>query len=84
LGGRGRGPHGFGPGHGPGDARHVDRLTAALSLTEEQQAAFATIREETRTAIDARHEQARAAFRALLTEVQRAKLDEIEALHGRP
>ena len=87
----GMGPHGFGGmgpggfGHGPeGADGHVDRLAEALALTEEQQTAWATIRAETRAAIEARHETAREAFRALLTEEQLATLDQLEAQHGRP
>ncbi len=90
----GMGPHGFGGvgrvvlnhGHGGGEAAdgHAFRLAEALSLTDEQKSAWESIREETRTAIEARHEAARDAIRALLTEEQLATLDELEAQHGRP
>jgi Spy/CpxP family protein refolding chaperone len=50
-----------------------------LSLTDEQQAAIEQIRTNLRNAVEARHQQARDEFRAILTEEQLAKLDEMEA-----
>lgn len=78
------GPGGRGPGHPPeGENPMLDRLTEELGLSAEQQAAIGTIMETTHTNIKARHDQAREAFRAILTEEQLAKLDEFEAKHPR-
>ncbi|MBI5864131.1 MAG: hypothetical protein HZB38_06455 [Planctomycetes bacterium] len=59
-------------------------MIETLGLTEEQQAAFGTIREETQTATQARQEQARQEFRGLLPQEQLATLDEFEANHPHP
>lgn len=83
-------PHAGGMGRGglvrgaEGADGHADRLAEALSLTEDQQTEWATIRAETRAAIDARHEAAHEAFRALLTEEQLATFDNLEAEHDKP
>ncbi len=75
------GPHGFrcfGPGH------HDDELADPLGLTDDQKAQIKTIMDDTRTAVDARRQQARDEFRAILTTEQQAQLDEFEANHPHP
>lgn len=64
-----RGPHG----------RFFERLSAALSLTDEQKAQIETIRTDLRTQVQARHAQAREAFLASLTDEQKATLEQLEA-----
>jgi Spy/CpxP family protein refolding chaperone len=54
-------------------------LADELSLTEEQQAAIEQIRTDLRIAVEVRHQQARDEFRAILSEEQLAKFDEMEA-----
>ncbi|MBL8880462.1 MAG: hypothetical protein JNG88_15220 [Phycisphaerales bacterium] len=85
---RGRGGPGMhAPGFGgPGllDGPFADRLAEALGLTDDQRAAIDAIRQTTREAVQARHEQARTEFRAILTAEQLAILDEWEANHPRP
>lgn len=78
-----RGPGPFG---GPGllEGPFADRLAEVLGLTDEQRAAIDDIRQSTRDAVEARHDQARDEFRAILTAEQLAILDEWEANHPRP
>lgn len=54
------------------------RLSEALDLTDEQQELIETIREALRDAIEARHQQARDEFQAILTPEQLALLDAME------
>jgi Spy/CpxP family protein refolding chaperone len=75
-------PPGGGDCHGPGGpmgfAGHggtlTDRLTEDLELSEEQQAAVDEILTTLQAAVQARHEQARDEFLALLTDEQLAQL----------
>ncbi len=55
-----------------------ERFAAALELTEDQQTQIETIRSELRDAVEARHQQARDEFRAILTPEQLAILDAME------
>jgi Spy/CpxP family protein refolding chaperone len=57
----------------------LNHLTQKLSLTDAQQAQVQTILDNTRTAMQARHEQARTDFRAILTPEQTATLDQLKA-----
>jgi len=98
--GPGMGPgHGHGPHGGPPlgmPAVSIDDPNATtdddpdawldeqLQLTEEQQTQIDVIRTALHDAIEARHEQARADFRAILTADQLAILDQWEADHPRP
>jgi len=66
---------GSGMGRHRGDRQFSERFAAALELTEEQQTQIETIRSELRAAIEARHQQARDEFRAILTPEQLAILD---------
>ena len=55
-----------------------------LGLSDDQAVAITAIEDALHTAVKARHEQARAEFRAILTSEQIAILDEFEAQHPRP
>jgi Spy/CpxP family protein refolding chaperone len=57
------------------------RLAEAIGLSEEQSAAIEAILQETHDAAEARRDQAREEFRAILTEEQLANLDEFAASH---
>lgn len=57
------------------------RLADALALTDEQQTAIEATLDELHTAVDARRDQARDEFRAILTDEQRTQLDAFEASH---
>jgi Spy/CpxP family protein refolding chaperone len=73
---------GRGAGHSQGHhegAGPFQRLIAALDLTADQQAQIQTILTDLRTAVMARHAQARDEFRALLTPDQLALVDAMEA-----
>lgn len=70
------------PFGGDRGGRFLDRLAEELGLSEEQIAAIMQIREDLRSAVEARHQQAREEFRDILTDAQLAILDEIEAHHG--
>lgn len=72
-----------GPGHGPppeqAGGRHdplPDILAEELGLSEEQQTAVEEILTTLRTAIEARQDEAREAFLALLTDEQREQLEQ--------
>lgn len=56
-----------------------DRLAGELALTEAQETAIVELRDELRDSIRDRHEQARQAFRDILTDEQIVALDEIES-----
>ncbi len=79
---------GFGPGGGRGPAfgrrPFRDRLAELLDLTDEQQTQIDEIRAQLREDVQARHEQARDEFRAILTDEQLAALDEFIANHPMP
>ncbi len=80
----GRGGPRMGRGHlggpaGPGDEMFLERMTARLSLTEEQRTAVGAILDSAKTAREAKITQAKADFRALLTPEQVTKLDDLEA-----
>ena len=85
-------PGAFGPGgdmppppdtDGAGaDLGPLGRFADELQLTDEQTAAIAQIHADGRTAVEARHQQARDEFRAILTADQQATLDELEAQPG--
>lgn len=66
----------FGPG--------IQHVAEKLDLTDAQQAQIESILETLRTDVEARREQARTDFRAILTDEQLAALDEFEANHPRP
>ena len=77
-----------GPMHGPGFGRpdpeamqqaRLDRLTEELGLSEGQVTQIAALQDEQRAAVEARRQQAKDEFRAILTDEQIAILDEIEA-----
>jgi Spy/CpxP family protein refolding chaperone len=61
--------------------RRLDHLTEVLSLTPDQVAQITVILDNLDAAIQARREQGKAEFRAILTPEQIAILDEIEANH---
>jgi Spy/CpxP family protein refolding chaperone len=63
----------------PGQAPTLNGLPDELQLTDEQKTQIGTINTEAQQSIQARLEQARSAFSALLTEEQTATLDELEA-----
>lgn len=84
-GGRRGGPPPFargpgGPRHGPDVAEIVDRMATDLSLTDDQKAQVTTIMTDSKTAIEARHDQAKVDFRPILTAEQVTTLDGIEAI----
>jgi Spy/CpxP family protein refolding chaperone len=60
------------------------RLADELQLTDDQQTAVEQIRTDLRDAVEARHQQARDDFRAILTADQLTLLDQIEAEHEQP
>lgn len=72
-------PHGF---HHGGPGSFGSHLTEILDLTDQQQADVDAIRSQLRDDVQAAHEAAREAFRAILTEDQLATLDALEAAHG--
>jgi Spy/CpxP family protein refolding chaperone len=78
--GHGRPGHMGPPGEGVG-LGGLFGLTKQLQLTEDQQTAIEKIRTDLRTAVAARHQQARDEFRAILTADQLALLDQLEAEH---
>ena len=74
--GRMHGPGGpGGPGEGGGEAQHLQRLSAELGLTPDQQTSIKTIWDNVRTAIQNRRSAAQEQFQALLTADQLAKLN---------
>ena len=89
MGGHGHGPGGLPPPPPPPGAPGTDRaqallewLTKELDLTTDQQASIKTILDNLETSVQARMDQAKADFRAILTAEQAAILDEIEAAHS--
>ena len=83
--GRGRGPCAGGPAGAEGaNAPHwfLERLTKELNLTDAERASIQPILDQARSAKQTRRDQARTAFRALLTPEQTAKLDELKAQPG--
>ncbi len=56
---------------------HMQRLANALALSEQQTADWLVIHDETRSAIEARRDEACEEFRAILTDEQLAILDEL-------
>jgi len=87
----GNGPHG-GPGMRPSPSGpppvgkdssfFVDRLAGVLGLTAEQKASIETILKDLHSAVQARLDQAKTDFRAILTPEQISTLDALEARHG--
>jgi Spy/CpxP family protein refolding chaperone len=77
-------PHGFGMHgremgmHGGGPESFSQYLTGQLQLTAAQQTQIEQIRTDLRTAVQARHQQARDEFRAILTPEQLAILDQMQ------
>lgn len=67
-----------------GHGLNTDVLSDRLDLTEEQQTQVQAVLDQLRTDADARRQQARDAFRAILTTEQAALLDELEANHPGP
>lgn len=63
-------------------SQFLDHLTQKLNLTDAQKASIQPILDQARTVKQARREQARTAFRALLTPEQAAKLDALKAQPG--
>lgn len=73
-----------GPGGPGGPGSFEAHLAELLDLTEDQQAAIDAIRQQLRDDVQAAHEAAREAFRAILTDEQLATLDDFEAAHPGP
>lgn len=67
------------PGQNPRDV-----LAAFLGLTDEQKTQIEAIQSSLRDQVEARHEQAKTDFRALLTPEQQTRLDELEANRPHP
>ncbi len=67
------------PDRGSAGGRFFDRLAEELGLSEAQIAEITQLREDLRSAVETRHQQARDEFRNLLTDEQLEILDEIEA-----
>ncbi len=63
----------------PGVDRHLQHLTQLLNLTTDQQTAVATILNNAHTAMQTQHQQAEAAFKALLTPDQLATLNQLKS-----
>ena len=87
FGGGGR-PHG-GPGMAPGPFgppvgtdRSFLGVADALDLTDDQQASIETILNDLHSAVQARLDQAKVDFRAILTPEQTSTFDALEAKHG--
>lgn len=70
-----------GAGHGPPPPGEnpIDRLAEDLGLSDEQKSQISAIHDATRAQIEARRQQERDEFRAILTEEQLAKLDDFES-----
>jgi len=84
-GGFGFGHGGFGGAFGDGSVLPTpafDRFASLLKLTDDQKAQIQAIRSGLVDAIKARHEQARTDFMNLLTDEQKAKLDQFLDDHG--
>lgn len=64
---------------GPGGGPNLDRMADRLDLTDAQQAQIEEIFEQHRTQRDQMREQHREEVRAVLTDEQKAKLDELRA-----
>lgn len=75
----GFGMHGRGMGMRAGGVHRLTQdLATALQLTDAQKTQIDQIRTDLRTAVQARHQQARDEFRAILTADQQAILDKLE------
>lgn len=83
-----RGPHELPAGDASGDLaaaeiqRHVDALAEKLGLSADQQSSVGAILTDSQSKLAALHDQALAAFRALLTADQQAVFDALQAAKG--